>query len=55
MNKGQYHYTRRWRDKAKNSGMTRVDIQVPTDRVDELKAMVAQWRAEAKAKKDEIN
>ena len=49
MHKNQVEATRRWRESQRKSGNKPVTVNCPEDRVDELKALVAGWRAEAKA------
>ena len=46
MHKNQVDNTRKWRDKQVASGNRPVTVQCPVDRIEELKSMVAQWRAE---------
>ena len=48
MHKNQVEATRRWRESQRKSGNKPVTVNCPGDRVDELKALVAGWRAEAK-------
>ena len=48
VHKNQVEATRRWRESQRKSGNKPVTVNCPEDRVDELKALVAGWRAEAK-------
>lgn len=44
MHKNQVNADRRYREKQRERGVVPVKIMCPVDRVDELKALVRQWR-----------